>query len=73
MPARDDTAKLRGLCGELGFSLLRLPPRDTWKLIDDKTEKAVMNPVFLAEGFRTPDALRFLTHLKRKREREAGK
>ena len=71
MAPRDDLARLRGLAGELGFSLLRLPPRDTWKLIDDKTGKAVMNPVILAEGFRTPDALRYLAKLKRQRDRQA--
>ena len=71
MPARDEMAKLRGVCGELGFSLLKLPPRDTWKLIDDKTGKAGMNPIILAEGFRTPDALRYLAKLKRQRDRQA--
>jgi hypothetical protein len=33
--------------------------------------KAVMNPIIVAEGFRTPDALRYLATLKRGREREA--
>jgi hypothetical protein len=67
--ARDDRAKLRGLAAELGFTPVKMPNRDTWRLIDDATGKPAINPGIEAEGFGTASALRYLQRLKRQRAR----
>ena len=64
--ARDDRARLRSLAGELGFTPVKMPNRDTW-LMDDVAGKAAINPAIEAEGFRTVSAIRFLQKLKRQR------
>jgi hypothetical protein len=68
--ARDDSARLRALTAELGFTSVKMPNRDTWRLIDTVTAKAAINPAIEAEGFRTAAAIRFLQKLKRERSRE---
>ena len=65
--ARDDGAKLRGLAAEVGFTPVKMPNRDTWRLIDHATGKPAINPAIEAEGFETASAIRYLQKLKRKR------
>ena len=72
MALRDQMATLRSLCGELGYELVQLPNRDSWKLVDEKTGEPLMNPVILAPGFKTADALRYLAKIKRQRDRQSG-
>ncbi len=64
---RDQRAKLRGLAGELGLTLEKMPNRDTWRLIDYATGEALTNPEIEATGFRTIDAIRFMQKLQRQR------
>ena len=64
---RDDSAKLRGLAGELGFDLVKLPNRDSWQIIDTHGTP-LRNPKIDATGFRTREAIDHLGKLKRDRE-----
>ena len=42
--ARDDLGKLRGLAGDVGYRLDKLPMRDRWHLTDEKTGKVAEKP-----------------------------
>ncbi len=59
MARRDDTAKLRGLAGELGYELVKAPIRGCWFLVDEKGDNAVSDRGTTA--FSVERAIRFLT------------
>jgi hypothetical protein len=63
---------LRGLAGELGLTLEKMPNRDTWRLVDYATREALTNPAIDATGFRTADAIRFMQKLQRERAKPPG-
>ena len=62
--ARDDMGKLRGLAGEKGYRLDKLPQRGCWQLVNEKTGEIAKRPDG-ATAFNAVQALSFFRSLRR--------
>ena len=67
--ARDDIGKLRGLAGERGYQLDKLPQRGCWQLIEEATGEIAKRPDG-ATAFNITQALSFFRSLRRAGERD---
>ena len=61
--ARDDIAKLRGLCGEKGYTAERALMRNRWRLTEAKSGTAAVNE-HGSTAFTIKAAIKFLNGLK---------
>lgn len=60
---RDDIAKLRGLAGEVGYTVERAMRRSHWRLTDERGVP-VVDPKTDATAFTSEAAMRFLGEVK---------
>jgi hypothetical protein len=64
MARRDDTGKLRGLAGELGYELVKAPIRGCWFLVEEKTGKHAVSERGTT-AFSVERAIKFLSALRK--------
>ena len=65
--ARDDLGKLRGLAGEKGYRLDKLPQRGCWQLINEETGEIAKRPDG-ATAFNAAQALSFFGQMPKRGE-----
>ena len=63
MRRRDDVARLRGLAGEVGYTVERAMRRSHWRLTDERG-LPVVDPKTGATAFTIEAAMRFLGEVK---------